>query len=144
MANGNGNGYKLSTKILASLLTAILLYVIGVTAEYWQIYKTDYNKDSNKTLSRMRCYVNATARSEGIGNYINMPDFLEAKSFNGEKSVAECYAAWKEPEYRKDETHRTAEELADLGIYIDAERYILVSEGGEKRDFNEFSQAVDC
>lgn len=69
----------------------------GVTAKYWQIYKNDYNKDANTTLSRMRCYVDKASREAGISNYLDMIDFKVNRTFDGELSVAETYEAWKEP-----------------------------------------------
>lgn len=69
----------------------------GVTGAYWQIYKNDYNKDTNKTLSRMRCYVDKATRDSGINNYLDMIDFKVNRTFDGELNVAECYEAWKTP-----------------------------------------------
>lgn len=69
----------------------------GITAEYWQIYKNDYNKDANITLSRMRCYVNKDTRDAGLNNYLNMPSFMVNRTFDGELSVEETYVAWKQP-----------------------------------------------
>ena len=55
----------------------------SVTGDYWQIYKLSWDKTQNKTLARLRCYVNTAARDAGAGNYLDMPDFMETKFLNG-------------------------------------------------------------
>ena len=99
----------------------------GVTGEYWQIFSNWYDKNTNKTLSRMRCYVNEIIRDgeSGLRNYISMPEFIMARFFNGEKSVAQSYAEWKV-------SKPATQEDVDKGI---------ATEVGQ--ELNEFADAID-
>jgi hypothetical protein len=69
----------------------------GITASYLQIYKQSYDKNSNKTLSRMRTYVDKSARDAGINNFIDIPEFKYVREFDGELTIAQAYEAWKKP-----------------------------------------------
>lgn len=69
----------------------------GITASYLQIYKQSYDKNSNKTLSRIRTYVDKSARDASVNNFIDIPELKYAREFNGELTVAQAYEAWKEP-----------------------------------------------
>lgn len=102
----------------------------GITAEYWQIYKNDYDKDTNTTLSRMRCYVNKEIRQESIKNYVNDYDYIVRRSFDGDLSVIETYSKWKEPI------------MVDV---LDESREYVLDESGNKiqEDTNFFSDATD-
>lgn len=67
----------------------------GIVGEYWQIYQLAYQKDTGKTLARMRCYANQAARDVGLSNYINDPIFKKTNEFAGVCSMEDAYKKWK-------------------------------------------------
>ncbi len=68
----------------------------GITADYWQIHHTNYNKDTGKTSALLRCYVSADVRTASMADFLDLPEFRTIVEYKGDLTTAELYVKCKE------------------------------------------------
>ena len=67
----------------------------GVTGEYWHISGLSYNKDKDRTLAKLRCYIDKATRDNDINDYIAMPEFQKSVWVDGLVTMDQAYEALK-------------------------------------------------